>query len=473
MTSVGCPTAGKSERIFPGSLLKVMVYMPHPWQGGFFRVACLICNTLSSMYFRGRKISVVLSVPNGYVFEPGLLDEAVTVVSVMTAQVALSDARFVSPKLQESYALPECDIPLFAPLSTSPFDERSLIDKIDCYILLNALLYEGAFVTRKPYAVYVADFIQRHVPEIYMHAAGYRASNWAADRNQRATLKNADVVFVTTPETGNDAINYAGVERSRLMHFPMFFLDPFGAGDDVYGSRSSLRGLTDVLSGEMLEDAADERYFLWVTNATPHKNHLVAADMLALYYKLGGTLRCYICGPVTDLLKPGASDHPYLVQVHRKIEKLTTKERCIRIMAYTDEAAYTCLMKNAEFLWHNVLYDNGSFSIIEAACLGTPILTSDYPQIRYIADQYRLDCTYFNPRNVEEGARRLLEMEQKSAHSAGRTPASIPPPDLIAPLNELLERMLGGEQSSRRITLGTARNQRGHHSLDPMTSVER
>jgi glycosyltransferase involved in cell wall biosynthesis len=390
--------------------LRIMVYMPHHWRGGFFRVACMLCNELSSMTFRGRTLTVFLSVPQGYEFERELIGSSVTVTTLVTTSVSAGDVRFIPPDISSSYSEVDYDIPLITPLTTHPFNERSLIDSIDGYILLNALFYEGVFVSRKPYAVYIADIIQRHVPEIYDTAAGYRGSSWFADRNQRATLKNASAVFVTTPGTMMDTLVYGGVERAKIIKFPLFYVPINQNIRDRLYKCDHVATTVDLLKNVSI-DHSHANYFLWVTNATPHKNHLCALEMLKQYYSLGGTLKCYVCGPMTYLLTPGESDLPYLQSIYHKLTTMNGYEDNLCILSYADEITYFSLLKHSKFLWHNVLYDNGTFTIIEAASLGVPVLTSDYPQIRYIVEQFDIPCSYFNARSVKDGAEKLLQME--------------------------------------------------------------
>ncbi len=392
--------------------LTIAVVMPHPWKGGFFRVACMLANTLSLMTFRGRPISAVLSVPPDYEYERTFLEPQVHVDTLLIQKVDGKDARFVSDEARSTISIGPDELPIVTPLTTYPLRETRLVDSIDGYILLNALFYEGVFASAKPFAVYMADLIQRHVPAIYGTDNNYDSNNWIADRNQRATLKNAHAVFTTTPGTRQDVLTYGGVSKSKHVDFPLFFIDI--AENSTVASAEAGGQFTDLLTGEKVT-AGSNRYFLWVTNASPHKNQIRGLEMLRAYYDQGGELDCYICGPVTELLVPGASDLPYLKSIHKKITSFGPGVDRLKIVSYVDEKFYLNLLRKSEFLWHNVLYDNGSFSIIEAKLVGTPVLSSSYPQIRYIAETYNIGCEYFDPRSVEDGATSLARMSKSKS----------------------------------------------------------
>ncbi|WP_457587925.1 glycosyltransferase [Ensifer canadensis] len=407
----------KSQLEIPSNFyepLTIAVVMPHPWKGGFFRVACMLANMLSELDFRGRPISVILSVPPDYEYETTFLKPNVRVNSFLIQQVKSDDERFVSEEARNRLCSEGNELPVVSAVTTYPLRDTRLVDSIDGYILLNALFYEGVFVSTKPTAIYMADLIQRHVPAIYGAESNYDSPNWTADRNQRATLKNAHAVFTTTPGTKQDVLTYGGVSKSKHVDFPLFFIDI--AEKHINSPKEVVGQFTDLLTGEKITPG-ESPYFLWVTNASPHKNQVNGLDMLRSYYDQGGDLDCYICGPVTELLVPGASALPYLQSVHAKIKSLGPLASRLKIVSYVNEGFYLELLRKAEFLWHNVLYDNGSFSIIEAKIVGTPILSSSYPQIKYIAETYDIGCEFFDPRSIEDGAASLAQMSRRKTRS--------------------------------------------------------
>ena len=51
---------------------------------------------------------------------------------------------------------------------------------------------------------------------------------------------------------------------------------------------------------------------------------------------------------------------------------------------------------NTKFLWHPATIDNGTFSVIEAAHLKVPSLSSGYPAMKEINEQYNLSLLLDN-----------------------------------------------------------------------------
>ena len=75
-------------------------------------------------------------------------------------------------------------------------------------------------------------------------------------------VRNADLVVTTSRDTERDAANYAGA-LGRIIRLPTALdVDHFLA----LGADSAGTGLDTGVSGG--------DFFVWVTNASPHKNHL-------------------------------------------------------------------------------------------------------------------------------------------------------------------------------------------------------
>ena len=401
--------------------LRIMVVMPHPWKGGFFRVAAKLCNELLHHDYYGQRFQVFLGVPAEYeIPERHILDDKVVAVQLAYESVNLKDERFLSSGLQQHiHALDGCTI--ITPSKSVTTGDSIVLDTVDAFIMLSTLYAGGVFTTEKPYSVFAADFIQRYVPEIYTtEDQGYNNHGWELDRNQRIAMKNASCVFATTPQTLEDVRSYAGIDEHKTLLFPMFAVDVDAMAPSSMQSQEHDRTILDHLSGREFKIGA-EPYFLWVTNASAHKNHRNAFQSLRHFYEnLGGKTKCIICGPVTDNLKPGFSTHPYHLSIYKILDEWPDFEEHVRIATYIDDLAYSHLLRKAQFLWHNVIQDNGTFSIIEASLVGTPILTSSYPQLDFIMEKFAIEAQTFSPFDVIGAAVALKEMEQSAANNQNR-----------------------------------------------------
>lgn len=236
----------------------------------------------------------------------------------------------------------------------------------------------------KPYCCMVYDYLQRYeniLPN-------------GADQPFLALARNADRVFVTTRFTESDALNYAGIDPSCLQRLPML-------------APSFVRRLANDVAPQM------QPYFLWTTNAAPHKNHENALLALRKYYgELDGKLDCRVTGVDTrNLLK---LDRPHLQRAAAiAANGQSLLRQRLHWMGELPDSQYQQLLTGAAFLWHATRIDNGTFSVIEAAHLGVPALSSDYPPMREIDEQFSLNLAWMDPHDPSDMAAALKRMEQE------------------------------------------------------------
>jgi hypothetical protein len=81
------------------------------------------------------------------------------------------------------------------------------------------------------------------------------------------------------------------------------------------------------------------------------------------------------------------------------------------ILGELSDLEYMQTVQEAKFIWHPNLYDNGTFSVIEAGYLGIPALSSKYPAMEFIENAYKLNMRFFDPYNISIMAKALKEME--------------------------------------------------------------
>ncbi|MGC1223029.1 MAG: hypothetical protein WA872_14725, partial [Candidatus Sulfotelmatobacter sp.] len=102
-------------------------------------------------------------------------------------------------------------------------------------------------------------------------------------------------------------------------------------------------------------------------------------------------------------------------------------------------------LRHAQFLWHNVIYDNGTALAIEAAQMGVRTLSADYPQMRYLCATFGINALFFPAFDATRSAAALKEMEIQTA-DAGRTATFTQPAnyqaDLARDYGTLVRRLL-------------------------------
>jgi glycosyltransferase involved in cell wall biosynthesis len=110
------------------------------------------------------------------------------------------------------------------------------------------------------------------------------------------------------------------------------------------------------------------------------------------------------------LLKSSLDHLKGLASLVKSSEKLNDK---LRILGELSEVDYTRALSRSAFLWHAGTIDNGTFSVIEAACLGVPSLSSDYPPMREIDIQFKINLTWMDASSPRNMAQQLKYMEER------------------------------------------------------------
>lgn len=251
-------------------------------------------------------------------------------------------------------------------------EEITQLSDCDFWLVLSDRLHLP-LLPLKPYACMVYDYIQRYV-SLFDHAE--------ADFPFLDLVRKAELVLVTTHFTQQDALQYAGVSPSKVAKVPMLipYFEP-------------LRTFS----------APEQDYFLWTTNMAPHKNHQKTLAALRIYYEeLDGKFACYVTGVNTTLL---------------------SKEKYLTVLGELPELEYQKTLAGAKFLWHTAVIDNGTFSVLEAASMGVPALSSDYPAIREMNEAFSLNLAWMDAHNPRDMAAKIKEMEQTYEARCGLLPS--------------------------------------------------
>jgi glycosyltransferase involved in cell wall biosynthesis len=253
----------------------------------------------------------------------------------------------------------------------------------------------------RPYGVVAHDFAQRYVPGLFgdFHEHG-----------TFATLRGADYVLVTTPATLEDAIQYVGLPRERLILAPMEFDPPPASitrrGDDR------------------------EAYIVWTTNSSAHKNHLVTLEALEEFLETSDSIRrVVVTGVNSRLLAPDVELPPQFAQAAHLAEVrsfLADRPRLARRIDFRGELpreAFLHAVAGSRYVLHTATYDNGTYAVVEAAWLGVPAVTSDYPAMRYLASRFGLSPQYFHPSSAAQLVAALRAAERDRDALVARLPS--------------------------------------------------
>ncbi|WP_225115744.1 glycosyltransferase [Bradyrhizobium sp. BRP22] len=246
----------------------------------------------------------------------------------------------------------------------------------------------------RPHLLMIYDYLQRYVPIM-----DEKANQQLIDRAHAA-----EAVLVTTEFTANDARQFAGLPASKVRKVPLL-VPTFGSGDSL------TRGGGPPSSA----------YFIWTTNLAPHKNHRNALEALRIYYEeYDGRFECHVTGVDTDKLF--ARNSPHLVAAREVYSASRAVKANLKMEGDLPDSIYRRKLRDAAFLWHPGLIDNGTFSVVEAASFGVPALSSNYPAMREIDRQFELGLIWSEAVDPVDMAGKLKQMETVQ-HSTPRPEA--------------------------------------------------
>lgn len=250
----------------------------------------------------------------------------------------------------------------------------------------------------KPYICMVYNYLSRY----------FLFLNDSLESSFFGAAQNASKVLVTTQFTAENAIQYAGVKPEKIEIMPM---------------------LTPDMSEYCISSAVSskKKYFLWTTNTALHKNHVRAFLALKKYYEeLDGQLNCHISGCDTDILnRQTMSKLQHLLDSYAVYENSNCLKTALHFCGELSNSDYVKKLQNAAFVWHPAYRDNGTFTVIEAAQLGVPSLSSDYPAMQEINQQFGLDLNWMDASDPLDMALKLKLMEEQYINRENKWPLDL------------------------------------------------
>ncbi len=253
--------------------------------------------------------------------------------------------------------------------------------RADCWLAL-ADRFSQPLAPLRPYGVFVYDLIQRRVPGSFSPLFFENVR-----RGMRPTARRAERVLVTTPQTRDDVIEEYGIDPSRVQLIPV-----------------------SCNPGRRFEGVAPEpvplpreRFVLNVTNHAPHKGAEVLVRAYArLKARLGeGTPALVVCGNGTESFLPSRKprvDTPEVQNIRRLVGELGLREgEDFVALGMISDGQLIDLFGRAEVVVNAALYDNGTFSLVEAAWFGRKTVSSGYPASQYLCERFGVPARFFPP----------------------------------------------------------------------------
>ena len=374
---------------------KIAVILPAPYKGGTLDYSILLAKCLKKGFSPdGKGIQIVFGYPDSPIYEKrdfSSLEQAGILLrpfdwkslSLHDWEKAVSLRGFPSPlALSDNYVAPD--------------DGLNYFGDCDCLIFTTDRIAEGEIALFKPYIVCVHDYIQRYLPELF---------GSFFERNILEFQRGAAAVLVTTIGTEEDAVGYGGISRDKVRRIPLFL-------DETH---DEYERTTDLEHG-------NEGYFLWTTNTAPHKMHSFVLDAISEYYEKGGLLKCVVTGVNTNLfdvddkdiekeLEASGESLGYVQRIRNRIKRDKTLRSNVLFCGNLSRRGYLQRLSNARFLLHSALYDNGSFSALDAASMKVPTLSSDYPNMRFLCNHFGIKAKFYDIDVPDSLLNALFQME--------------------------------------------------------------
>lgn len=375
---------------------KIAVFLPSKYKGGSLRGAKMVAKSIATA---AKQLNDDVEVVFSYVGEGGY-DVSEDFGDLLDLGIHLRETRWevLNEKKISQFSVPVMLDRLTGPLKYEqycyPLDGTNDFHDCDLWVIISDRLPAPVLPVKK-YVSLVYDYIQRYVPDIFPGEDLWQLQ----EKSFFPVVRNAQRVLVTSPSTLEDVVGYAGVARDRVRLLPVNFEPP----QAISGIDNPFQNINN--------------YFIWVTNTSNHKNHPNAIKALEVYYnELGGGLDVLVTGywteyldPVTTL--PASSDIPYIKYCRELLRTMPNTLKRMHFNGTLPEQSYAQAIGQSKFLWHPARYDNGSYSVVEAAFLGRPSLSARYPAMEHMDREFGLHLPFFDPNSIRAMARALKEME--------------------------------------------------------------
>lgn len=232
----------------------------------------------------------------------------------------------------------------------------------------------------RPYSFIIHDLLPVHLPDIFQPAY-----HQMVKEGIKPTAQAAPLVIVTTPQTRNDVVANYGLDPSRVGLVPVA-CEPHSR--------------FQALASEPV-DVPSTPFILNVANSNPHKGADVLLRAIAEVKQRGQgrSPKLIICGHDTEKFSPsypGPWNHPTGPAIRELVTKLRLEEEeDVFFLGYVSDAQLKNLYERCSAVVNAAKYDNGSYSLIEGAYFGRPVISSRYPAAEHLCERFGIPAKFF------------------------------------------------------------------------------
>jgi glycosyltransferase involved in cell wall biosynthesis len=200
------------------------------------------------------------------------------------------------------------------------------------------------------------------------------------------TVRAADRVLVTSPQTREDAIRGYGLDPTKVSLVPLA-CNPARRFDP----------LAPVPVPRLREP--------FILNVAGRGRHKGAEVMLRGYARLKARLgkrtpHLVFCGYGTDEFSPRYKG-PVRTLAHSRAMRRLVRElglvqgRDVTFLGFRSDAELLDLYRRCRVVVNAALYDNGTFTVLEGAYFGRPAVSSRYPAAEFISERFCVPTEFF------------------------------------------------------------------------------
>jgi glycosyltransferase involved in cell wall biosynthesis len=199
-----------------------------------------------------------------------------------------------------------------------------------------------------------------------------------------------NLIITTTENTFLDAVNYAGFEPSKT------------------------KIVSELIDFDWLQDATklpkNERYIHWATNATPHKNHKRIISALKEVLEIYQDFCVIVTGVETEkFITSSINRNSYTKEISSQIYEAGLEKKII-FKGNLEPSEYKKILINAQLHLQSSLYDNGSFTPLEATKVNVPSVYGRYPQMVELARTHNVNGLAANPYDEKDIKIKILNI---------------------------------------------------------------
>jgi glycosyltransferase involved in cell wall biosynthesis len=231
----------------------------------------------------------------------------------------------------------------------------------------------------RTYGILVHDLIQRYLPQAFPP----EFSKWMRE-GMTPSARNAQTVLVTSSATAADAVAEYQLDPSRVRLVPVA-CEPH-------------RRFAHLEAEPV--DLPRQPFILCVANSTEHKG----ADVLLRAYAQKKKTRAnfpllVFAGYRTEALSVhyrGEMDFRWWAKVQKLVQDLALVEsQDMVFLGQVNDCQLLDLYQRCAVVVNAAKHDNGSFSLIEGAYFGRPVISSQYPAAEFLVQRFGISVQYF------------------------------------------------------------------------------